>query len=216
MKRIVPLALLLAVAPLVTPGTPAQTTTSPLQPPRPNSRPFAGGPSGSGTSTCAPTACPLNAPSTWIRLEDFANPNVLYPKPGAPARMPLTLTFPVVAPAAPVARPQTGGGLVGELVAILNETKSKDTFLVTVAALQKIGPEARASAPAIIRNADRLGLLRGISREPKKETSKGRAAEVVLEALDEVLGGNHARTGQPRQAPCTVPASCIDSLSLPR
>ncbi|HKB40226.1 MAG TPA: hypothetical protein VKD72_27600, partial [Gemmataceae bacterium] len=47
--------------------------------------------------------------------------------------------------------------LVGALVAILEETRSPDTLLVTVKALADLGPRARTAVPAVIRSAERLG-----------------------------------------------------------
>src|SRR5207253_8820767 len=51
--------------------------------------------------------------------------------------------------------------VIAELVAILDETRSRDTYLLTVLALSQF--EDRAAMPAVIRNADRLGLTRGIA-----------------------------------------------------
>src|SRR5207244_8896475 len=53
-----------------------------------------------------------------------------------------------------------GAGFIDELVSILNETRSPDAFLVTLSILQELKPEARAVVPAIIRNAERLRLLK--------------------------------------------------------
>jgi len=52
---------------------------------------------------------------------------------------------------------------VAELLAMLDETESADTFLVTLEALVGIEPERKGLLVAVIRNADRLGLLKGLS-----------------------------------------------------
>jgi hypothetical protein len=62
--------------------------------------------------------------------------------------------------AAPEACCPAKAGQSAKLVAILDEARSRDTFLLTVLALSQF--EDRAAAPAVIRNADRLGLTRGI------------------------------------------------------
>jgi hypothetical protein len=74
--------------------------------------------------------------------------------------------------------------LVEELVDILNGTKSKETFSVTLAVLQKLGKEARPAISAILRNADRLGLFEGgFSGDSKAK----QAVTEVLEAIDAIL-----------------------------
>jgi len=57
-------------------------------------------------------------------------------------------------------RAPKGQPLLSELIAILNETKSVDTFSVTVGVLSEMGPRAESAIPAIIRNAERLGFLK--------------------------------------------------------
>jgi hypothetical protein len=63
-------------------------------------------------------------------------------------------------PVPEVAGALPGQGLVRELVAILNETKSIDTFLVTLRLLEDMGKQAEPAIPAIIRNAERLELFK--------------------------------------------------------
>src|SRR5690349_17232994 len=55
--------------------------------------------------------------------------------------------------------PSDSGNVLDELTAILKETKSTETFLVTTMVLGRMGPEAKRALPAIIRNAERLELL---------------------------------------------------------
>jgi hypothetical protein len=85
--------------------------------------------------------------------------------------------------------------LVDGLVAILNETESSDTLLVTIKALADLGPRARLAVPAIIRAADRLGMLKGLAQQ-KGEDSEGMA---VIEALEQILKGGS------RPARCCAP-----------
>jgi hypothetical protein len=90
-------------------------------------------------------------------------------------------------PAAPAVtrKPGKPASIVDELVAILNETKSKETFTVTLTVLQKFGKEAKPAVPSILRNADRLGLFAGALAGD----SKGKqASNDVLEAIDSILG----------------------------
>jgi hypothetical protein len=63
-------------------------------------------------------------------------------------------------------------GFVGELVSILNETRSPDAFLVTLSILQEIKPDARAVVPEIIRNAERLRLFKRTDPDHPTEQQK--------------------------------------------
>jgi hypothetical protein len=61
---------------------------------------------------------------------------------------------------------------VGELISILNETRSPDAFLVTLSILQEIKPDARAVVPVIIRNAERLRLFKRTDPDQPTEPQK--------------------------------------------
>jgi hypothetical protein len=105
------------------------------------------------------------------------------PLPDGGAPLPPLEARPTPQAAGTVARRPTG--LVGELVGILNDTKSRGTFLVTLAVLQKLGPEARPAIPAILRNADRLDLFENTTAPNARD--KQIAAE-VLAVIDAILG----------------------------
>ncbi len=77
--------------------------------------------------------------------------------------------------------------LLSELIAILNETKSVDTFSVTLAALAEMGPRAEPAIPAIIRNAERLGLLKDhlLAKEQNSEAVK--RFEEIAPALERTI-----------------------------
>jgi hypothetical protein len=61
---------------------------------------------------------------------------------------------------------------IGELISILNETRSPDAFLVTLSILQEVKPEARVVVPAIIRNAERLRLFKRTDPDQPTEQQK--------------------------------------------
>jgi hypothetical protein len=65
-----------------------------------------------------------------------------------------------------------GEDFIGELVSILNETRSPDAFLVTLSILQEIKPEARTVVPVIIRNAERLRLFKRTNPDQPTEQQK--------------------------------------------
>ena len=53
------------------------------------------------------------------------------------------------------------------LIKILNTTKDADTFLMAVTALPSLDVEdGRRALPAVVRNAERLGLLKGLTKGP--------------------------------------------------
>ena len=58
---------------------------------------------------------------------------------------------------------KTDAVVVAELVAILDDTKSADTYLATLLALSQF--EDKSPLPAVVRNAARLGLLKGLSKK---------------------------------------------------
>ena len=87
----------------------------------------------------------------------------------------------------PLSQPALPGGYVGELVAVLNETKSVDAFLITVELLQKMGADARPAVPAVIRNAERLGILRKAKLYSGKG-NRGAIASRLLANLDRMAG----------------------------
>jgi hypothetical protein len=69
-----------------------------------------------------------------------------------------------------------------ELTAMIRETDSQDVFVVAVVGLGGLGETSKRAIPVVIRNADRLGVLKGIA---KAETPTP-AQDVVMQ----FLGGN--------------------------
>lgn len=74
------------------------------------------------------------------------------PVPASPAACPGCLPCPI--------QEAAHDELVEELVTILNETESPDTVILTASLLASMRPSAKKAVPAIIRGAERVGLLR--------------------------------------------------------
>jgi hypothetical protein len=55
-----------------------------------------------------------------------------------------------------------------------------DAFLVTVKLLQKMGADARPAVPAVIRNAERLGIL----KKAALSSGNGKRGEIVKDLLE--------------------------------
>jgi hypothetical protein len=78
--------------------------------------------------------------------------------------------------------PRKPASLVEELVGVLDQTTSRQTFLVTLAVLRDLGQEAKPAVAAILRNADRLKLFADEDSVRCKQ-----AAADVLSAIKEIL-----------------------------
>jgi len=76
-------------------------------------------------------------------------------------------------------------GLVPELVAILNETKSLDTFLVTLRLLEGMGKQAEPAIPAIIRNAERLEVFKDHSAHKEGNSER---IDAIVKSLERIRG----------------------------
>jgi hypothetical protein len=73
-------------------------------------------------------------------------------------------------PPAPEAKPAPDA-TADELIAMLNDTESVDTFLVALEAVKSVAPQHPKLIPLVIKNAERLELLKGMASadKPKKE-----------------------------------------------
>lgn len=73
--------------------------------------------------------------------------------------------------------------LVDEMIQVLQRTESVDAFFVTLALLEEMGTKARPAIPAILRHAERLGILKN------HLTTRGRDSEhvdKVAQALEKI------------------------------
>jgi hypothetical protein len=85
--------------------------------------------------------------------------------------------------------------LYAELVAIIKETNSPDMFMVAVTGLMAAEDHGRKAIPVVIRNAERIGVLKGIAKEHEPTP--------VQAALQEYLAGCASREDTP-PAPADV------------
>jgi hypothetical protein len=106
--------------------------------------------------------------------------------------------------------------LVRDLTAILKNTKSPDTFLVTVRALGDMGSRAKPAVPAIILNAERLGLLENILEQADDEEQLGPGI-MITEAIADIVTPRRDRqpSGYAVPPPCCPPCCPAPSLLLP-
>jgi hypothetical protein len=92
----------------------------------------------------------------------------------------------------PSAPSSTDGKIIDEMIAILNETKSEKTFVVTALALGSMGSDAKRALPQLIRNAERLGLLDDLfgseASKGDREVSQHVAEAIVMLAAGQPMG----------------------------
>jgi hypothetical protein len=100
----------------------------------------------------------------------------------------------------------TDDHIVQELMTILKETRSPDTFLVTVTVLGRMGPAAKSAIPAIIRNAERLEMLTDVAN-PEAEGRKEEVAEALMDSMAHIL--RKPMTGRVKTARATAAASVV-------
>jgi hypothetical protein len=79
--------------------------------------------------------------------------------------------------------------LVKELLTILNETRSRATFCMTVELLGTMKADSRLVVPAILRNAERLKISNGMLRNESQWTTE---QEIVARALQFFVPGTEA------------------------
>ena len=115
------------------------------------------------TGTSPAEAQPTNAPGVQQAAYAVQPATVPAGSYSIPAQFPApnaliqpTPTY-AVAPTKPT-RPNLKDPYVAELVDLMSETKSVDTFLVTLNLIAESNAEVRPAIPAIIRNAERLGI----------------------------------------------------------
>jgi hypothetical protein len=103
-----------------------------------------------GTSCPAPSACPACKSATAAGSECCEAKAAGYAADGCAAKP---------CPACADTK------LYAELVAIIKETNSPDMFMVAVTGLTATDDHGRKAIPVVIRNAERIGVLKGIAKE---------------------------------------------------
>jgi hypothetical protein len=94
-----------------------------------------------------------------------------------------------------------------ELLTLINETESPDTFLIAVEALTGLEPERKGLIAAVVRNADRLGLLKGVASGKVTEHQ-----EVITKMLDKLV---QARTEGRTRGRTSSNRYCVPPQQLP-
>jgi hypothetical protein len=93
-----------------------------------------------------------------------------------------------------------------DLVAIIKETESHETFMLALTALAALKPNDKTILPLAIRNADRLGMTEGMFKEKPSEEQE--ALENVFELLlgDQAVSRPRWYDDKPAKTPGCVPA----------
>lgn len=85
----------------------------------------------------------------------------------------------------PTAASSVNDKVIQELIGILKETQSQETFIITAMVLGRMGPDAKRAIPDIIRNAERLEMLKDLGNDPSN--AKHENAEGVMAAIEMIL-----------------------------
>jgi hypothetical protein len=94
---------------------------------------------------------------------------------------------------------------VTDLIAVLGEVKSKDTYLAAVLTLGALGAEARPAIPAILKNGERLGIFQGAFATDDGKTADGKVVLQILVGIAQGKAGVPEHTRVPAPAPvCTT------------
>jgi hypothetical protein len=101
---------------------------------------------------------------------------------------------------------------VAELLGILKETKSVDAFITTLGLLVEAKADHHLAVPAVIRNAERLGVFADHIRKDDGEAME--VIELVTTAIDKLLGRTSGTRGGPGKV-APSPASGSQTRPLP-
>jgi hypothetical protein len=183
---------------------------SPGNPPPPSGENVAPIPTAVIPPATTPGVPPPSPPSNWQLKQATYNQPPLTPPPVPPlGSVPVPQPPPQLpTPSQNVQPPKASGDLVQDLIQIIHETKSVDTFFVTTKLLEEMGGKARVAVPAIIRNAERLELFKDAFLQAEKDGDKQKKvelAEMIVDALEKIMNG--AQGGIPlRPATSNLPA----------
>jgi len=110
--------------------------------------------------------------------------------------------------------------VVSNMIAILNETKSPDTFIVTISTLMVLkdagklkNPNLAQVLPAIIRNAERLGLWKGMIEED--EITGTVMQKSILECMQRLIQNSQGSNSSARSAPDCGNGRCLPPQLIP-
>jgi hypothetical protein len=99
---------------------------------------------------------------------------------------------------------------IGELLDILEHTRSPDTFQLTLTLLIEAKADARRTVPLALRNAERLGILsRHLLLPSETPGPKGYQASVVAELILELAGTKGGSSSQRRAEKHSRPAATM-------
>jgi hypothetical protein len=94
--------------------------------------------------------------------------------------------------------------LYAELVAIIKETESPDTFMVAVAGLMATEGHGKRAIPLVIRHAERLGVLKGIAKEAEPSPVQGLLQDYIETCMGTQANSPAADNLVPVPAPVRV------------
>jgi hypothetical protein len=117
-----------------------------------------------------------------------------------------TATYTFATASSPAKASSAKSNIIEELTAILKETKSPETFLLTTMVLGRMGPDAKSALPAIIRNAERLELLEDLfdTSAPEANRDKNGTRAKFVDAIEMILTVKDSANRPSYPAPAAV------------
>ena len=109
---------------------------------------------------------------------------MLPPKPETPRAINVTVSK---AEPPEVIQRDPDDAVVTELMAIIEKTESEDTFMATLSALAQTGKAGKKAVPAILRGAERVGILKGLARAADRGQEPSRLQATVFETVETLL-----------------------------
>lgn len=136
--------------------------------------------------------------------------------PTPPASPPLPPLAPPPAKVAATTKPVEP--FVQDMLTVLEETQSSDTFLITLELLAKESGGASTAIPKVLKNAERLGLLKDAIVQGRDE--KPEIAEHILKLVQEMRDNDRAgrrsnRYVSPAASSWSSPACYPPGLAVP-
>ena len=122
---------------------------------------------------------------------------------------PTSTTQSVVPVAKPISEPRPKASkeqTAAELVAIIQETESPDTFLVSLMSLVALDPKDTSILPIAIRKAEKLDLLKGLLNggpaRPSQEVLMDLFEVMIGDKLEHLMHSNDGARFRAQPAPC--------------
>ncbi len=159
-----------------------------------------------------------DATTLYLELERRSSPPKSASRatpPPTPSHDPSTVSWTIPSMESPksASRHTSDEEYVHELLEILKETRSIDTFIVTLTLLKEAKANPHQTIPVVIRQAERLGIFANHAMKP--EGLAGELATSVMEMIDEILTKTSKTKSSTPKATCPCSSSLRGKVTPP-